>query len=427
MVGEIPLAKRLEKLVEGSLRLLCQIGTMRVLHVLDHSLPMQSGYTFRTRAIVKAQLARGWAVACLTGPRQVDVEGDPEIVDGITFYRTPKPTPGPSPLAEWREIRALGARLEELVREWRPDQLHAHSPVLTALAALPVARRHAIPLLYEIRAFWEDAAVGNGTGREGSAKYRLTRMLETHAASRADAVAVICEGLRDDLIRRGIPADKILVSPNGVDLGLFGKARPRDEAFARALGLDDAEVIGFIGSFYDYEGLDDLIAAMPLLAARRPKARLLLVGGGPMEAALRTQAEASPVADRILFAGRVPHQEVELYYALVDVLAYPRKAMRLTELVTPLKPLEAMAQGKLVAASDVGGHRELIADGVTGVLFPPNDPPKLAETLAELFERREEWDVRRAAARAFVERERNWASNISRYEPVYQRLTGKAS
>ncbi|MGQ0661281.1 TIGR04063 family PEP-CTERM/XrtA system glycosyltransferase [Sphingosinicella sp.] len=400
---------------------------MRVLHILDHSLPMHSGYTFRTRAIVKAQLARGWEVACLTGPRQADPAGDPEIVDGITFHRTPPPPPSPSPIAEWREIRALEARLDALVREWRPDQLHAHSPVLTALGALPVARRHGIPLLYEIRAFWEDAAVGNGTGTEGSAKYRLTRRLETHVAHQADAVAVICDGLRDDLVARGVPADKIIVSPNGVDLELFGKPVARDAAFARRLGLKDAEVVGFIGSFYDYEGLDDLIAAMPALAARRPKARLLLVGGGPKEEALRAQAAASPAADRILFAGRVPHQEVELYYALIDVLAYPRKAMRLTELVTPLKPLEAMAQGKLVAASNVGGHRELIADGVTGVLFPPDDPEALAAALADLFDRPGEWDARRAAARAFVERERNWASNISRYSPVYERLTGKAS
>ncbi len=136
------------------------------------------------------------------------------------------------------------------------------------------------------------------------------------------------------------------------------------------MGAGGAEVIGFIGSFYDYEGLDDLIAAMPRLVAARPGARLLLVGGGPMEAALRAQAEASPVADAIRFVGRVPHQEVERYYGLVDVLAYPRKKMRLTDLVTPLKPLEAMAQRRLVAASDVGGHRELIEDGRTGTLFP---------------------------------------------------------
>jgi len=399
---------------------------MRILHILDHGLPLHSGYAFRTRAIVKAQLARGWEVACLTGPRHEASGPDPEIVDGITFYRTPRPGPAPAPLGEWREIRALSARLDALVAEWKPDQLHAHSPVLSALAALPVARRHGLPLVYEIRAFWEDASVGNGTGREGSARYRLTRMLETHAAHKADAVAVICEGLREDLIRRGIDPDKIVVAPNGVDMDLFGHPPGADKAFARSLGLEDADTVGFIGSFYDYEGLDDLIAAMPALAARRPKAQLLLVGGGPMEAALKAQAAASPAAGRIRFVGRVPHDEVELYYALIDILAYPRKAMRLTELVTPLKPLEAMAQRKLVAASNVGGHRELIEDGVTGTLFPAGDPAALAEALASLFERRGEWDGRRDTARAFVERERNWSSNISRYAPVYQRLTGKA-
>src|SRR5919112_4598093 len=179
---------------------------MRILHVLDHGLPLHSGYAFRTRAIVKAQLEQGWQVACLTGPRQGKDGPEVEFIDGITFYRTRPLPPWPSPLGEWREIRALRRRLDEVIADWRPDQVHAHSPVLTALAALPVARRHRLPLLYEIRAFWEDAAVGNGTGREGSLRYRLTRMLETRACRRADAVAVICEGLRRDLVRRGIPA-----------------------------------------------------------------------------------------------------------------------------------------------------------------------------------------------------------------------------
>jgi PEP-CTERM/exosortase A-associated glycosyltransferase len=399
---------------------------MRILHVLDHGLPLQSGYSFRTRAIVKAQMERGWDPVCLTGPRHAAEAAGPETVDGITFHRTTYVPTGPSPLREWREITAFSRRIEQAIAELRPDQVHVHSPVLNALAALKPARKAGVPLLYEIRAFWEDAAVGNGTGREGSARYRVTRQLETWAATKADAVAVICEGLRADLVSRGVDPAKIMVSPNGVDLGLFGKPLGRDHAFARSLGLDDAEVVGFIGSFYDYEGLDDLIAAMPLLARLRPKARLLLVGGGPMEAQLRAQAAASPAADRIVFAGRVPHNEVELYYALVDVLAYPRKAMRLTELVTPLKPLEAMAQGKLVAASDVGGHRELIEHDVTGTLFPPGDPAALAVALGGLFEDREGWDERRSTARAFVERDRNWASNISRYAPVYAKLTGKA-
>jgi glycogen(starch) synthase len=318
-------------------------------------------------------------------------------------------------------------RIEELVETWRPDQLHAHSPVLSALAAMPVARRRGLPLLYEIRAFWEDAAVGNGTGREGSARYRLTRMLESHVARRADAIAVICEGLRKDLIARGMPADKIMVSPNGVDMNLFGAPLSPDLDFGRSLGLEDADTVGFIGSFYDYEGLDDLIRAMPRLVERRPSAQLLLVGGGPMEEQLKAQALASPVAERIRFVGRVPHDEVDRYYALIDILAYPRKAMRLTELVTPLKPLEAMAQRKLVVASDVGGHRELIRHDVTGTLFPAGDPDALADAMAGLFDRRGDWDKRRDTARRFVERERNWSSNISVYAPVYQRLTGKAS
>lgn len=398
---------------------------MRILHVLDHGLPLHSGYTFRTRAIVTAQQARGLDVACLTGPRQGATAADTEVIDGIIFHRTQPPAHAPSPLREWREIKALEARLGALVQEWRPDQLHVHSPVLNALAALAVARREGLPLLYEIRAFWEDAAVGNGTGREGSPRYRATRALETWAARRADAVAVICEGLRRDLAERGIPPEKIIVAPNGVDMSLFGSPLAPDAKLGRRLGLGGADVVGFIGSFYDYEGLDDLIAAMPLLLARRPRAHLLLVGGGPMEEELKAQALASPARERIHFIGRVPHHEVDLYYSLIDILAYPRKAMRLTELVTPLKPLEAMAQRKLVVASNVGGHRELIEDGVTGTLFPAGDPAALADALDGLFANRGRWDERRDVARRFVERDRNWSSNISSYIPTYQRLTGK--
>ncbi len=389
---------------------------MRILHVLDHSLPLHSGYTFRTRAIMKAQVARGWEVAGVSGPRHNGGNGC-ETVDGLNFHRTAGLAPTFSPHGEWREIGAFARSIDRVVEGFRPDILHAHSPVIGALAALRVARKHKLPLLYEIRAFWEDAAVGNGTGREGSFRYRATKALETWAVRRADAVAVICDGLRGDLIARGIDPAKIMVSPNGVDLELFGAPPPRDDALARQLGLD-GDVIGFIGSFYDYEGVDDLIAAMPLI----PQAKLLLVGGGPMEAKLKAQAAGNP---NIVFVGRVPHEEVERYYGLIDILAYPRKKMRLTDLVTPLKPLEAMAQGRLVAASDVGGHRELIEDGVTGTLFAPGDPQAIAAALNGLLANREAWSERRTAARAFVERDRNWSSNISRYEPVYLKLAGK--
>ena len=402
---------------------------MRILHILDHSLPLHSGYTFRTRAILKAQQALGLEVACVTGARHAledaVVEGAWDTHDGLRFHRGGGVTAGLPVLSEIREVRAFTRAILRAAENFRPDILHAHSPVLNALAARSAAKRLGLPLVYEIRAFWEDAAVGNGTGREGSAKYRVTKAIETWAVNRADAVAVICEGLRGDLIARGVPAGKIMVSPNGVDLGLFGDPPPPDAALRAKLGLDGAEVIGFIGSLYDYEGIDDLIAAMPALVAQRPDAHLLLVGGGPRADVLKAQAESSPAASRIHFVGRVPHAEVERYYSLIDVLCYPRKKMRLTDLVTPLKPLEAMAQRRLVAASDIGGHRELIRDGETGTLFAPDDPAAIAASLAGLLAGRDSWESRREAGRRFVEQERDWASNAKRYLPVYQRVAQK--
>ena len=394
----------------------------RVLHVLDHSLPLHSGYTFRTRAILTAQQASGLEVRGITGLRHVADGPDTEEVDGITFHRTRGTAGGPPAYREWREIQLLADAIVALAQDWRPDVLHAHSPALCGKAAALAAKRLGLPLVYEIRAFWEDAAVSNGTGSEGNLKYRLTRALENNVVAAADAVVTICRGLNDDLVSRGVDPAKITLSPNGVDLALFGEVPSADPALAGELGLGDGPVVGFIGSFYDYEGIDDLIAAMPALIARVPEARLLLVGGGPMESALRAQAEASPVAGAIHFVGRVPHSEVERYYALIDVMAYPRKRSRLTDLVTPLKPLEAMAQRKLVAASDVGGHRELITHGKTGVLFAPDDPAACAAALADLLANRPSWPAYREAGLAHVRSNHDWAKNVHRYHVVYQVL-----
>jgi len=422
----------------------------RVLHILDHSLPLQSGYTFRTRAILKSQQASGIEVRAITGLRHTQDEkpGEnpdagtragpdgqmAEHIDGLTFYRTAGNAGGPAGIREWREVARLAAAIERVVDEWKPDILHAHSPALCGLAALRVARKRKIPLVYEIRAFWEDAAVGNQTGRQGSIKYRATRALENRVVAGADAVFTICNGLRQDLIARGFAGSKIGISPNGVDLDLFGEPPPRDSALAAQIGIGTSgeagtsigktagPVIGFIGSFYDYEGLDDLIEAMPLLRARQPGAQLLMVGGGPMDSALRAQAAASPASDAIIFTGRVPHTQVERYYSLVDILAYPRKRSRLTDLVTPLKPLEAMAQGRIVAASDVGGHKELIVDGVTGILFPADDPQGCADALADLAENRPDWDRMRERAIDHVHAAHDWAINIQNYQSVYHHL-----
>ncbi len=396
---------------------------MRILHILDHSIPLHSGYTFRTLAILREQRKLGWDTAHLTSPKHSAPSAPEETVDGWHFYRTP-PASGPRlpGLAEVALMKATQTRLLELARRLRPQILHAHSPVLNAIPALRVGKLLGIPVVYEVRAFWEDAAVDHGSTHEGSMRYRLTRRLETHALRQARHVFTICEGLRGDIVARGIPSSKVTVIPNAVDIESFEPGGTPDAALQARLGLAGATVLGFIGSFYAYEGLDLLLAALPGLLQQRPDVRVLLVGGGPQEAALKAQAAALGVADKVVFTGRVPHAEVQRYYDLIDVLAYPRHSMRLTELVTPLKPLEAMAQGRLLVASDVGGHRELIRDGETGFLFRAGSAPALAQAIVDVLARRADWPRLRAAGRRFVEAERNWQHSVGRYRAPYLAL-----
>ncbi|SDO41647.1 PEP-CTERM/exosortase A-associated glycosyltransferase, Daro_2409 family [Rhodoferax sp. OV413] len=396
----------------------------RILHVLDHSIPLHSGYTFRTLSILREQRKLGWETFHLTTPKHTADGPLEETVDGWHFYRTAAPAvagrlPGLGELALMRQVERRLQQVAELVR---PDILHAHSPVLNALPTLRVGKRLGIPVVYEVRAFWEDAAVDHGTTEEGSLRYRFTRRLETRALKRANHVFTICEGLRADIVARGIPAENVTVIPNAVDIESFDVGGVPDMALKSQLGLAGSTVLGFIGSFYAYEGLDVLLNALPQILQRVPNVRVLLVGGGPQDAALKAQAQALGIQDKVVFTGRVPHAEVRRYYDLVDVLAYPRHSMRLTELVTPLKPLEAMAQGRLLAASDVGGHLELIQDGKTGTLFKADDADALASKVLDLLANQDRWPALRAQARSFVETERNWPVSVARYRPVYERL-----
>jgi PEP-CTERM/exosortase A-associated glycosyltransferase len=280
--------------------------------------------------------------------------------------------------------------------------------------------------VYEVRAFWEDAAVDHGTTREGSLRYRLTRALETWTMRRAAAVTTICEGLRSDILGRGIPSERVTVVPNAVNLEEFPVLSEQAADLARRLGLENRFVLGFLGSFYGYEGLDVLLEAVPQILQFEPRARVLLVGGGPEEGRLEAQAERLGIADKVMFTGRVPHRDVNRYYSVIDLLVYPRKSMRLTETVTPLKPLEAMAQGRLLIASDVGGHRELVEDGRTGYLFSPGDAGALARAVQRVQADRPRWGDIKMNGRQFVERERNWRASVSRYADVYARATGRA-
>jgi PEP-CTERM/exosortase A-associated glycosyltransferase len=398
---------------------------MRILHVLDHSIPLHSGYTFRTRAILEQQRALGFETFHLTSAKHKGPEVLVEEVDGFRFFRTPRPHNWYAELPllnQFSIVDSLAKRLGEVIDEVQPDILHAHSPALNGLAALRVAQWHSLPVVYECRAFWEDAAVDHGTSREGGLRYRATRALETYVFKRAHAITTICEGLRRDIIARGIPAEKVTVIPNAVDIQRFQLAGDPDSAFRQELGLAGKTVLGFIGSFYAYEGLPLLLEAMPRILQERPDLMLLLVGGGPQESSLRELANRLQLSRNVVFSGRVPHDKVQKYYDQVDIFVYPRYSMRLTEIVTPLKPLEAMAQGRLVVASDVGGHKELIADRETGWLFKAGDAEDLARTVLDLLATPEVWPGIKRAGRKFVESERNWPASVRRYCRIYESL-----
>ena len=396
---------------------------IRILHVLDHSLPHLSGYAVRSHYLLRSQRQLSLRPIALTSPKHGSDTAGAEI-DGISYLRTP-PAPRSTALAgigEFQLMLRLARRLAEVVREQDIQLVHAHSPVLNGIPALWVARRTGIPVVYEIRAFWEDAAVDHGTHREASLRYRTIRALETWLIRRVDAVGVISEGLAREVIARGISPDKVFRIPNGVDTELFHPAA-RDFELEHRWGLEGKVVIGFIGSFYRYEGLDLLVQAFANLAATCPQACLLLVGAGETADSLRTEVQRLGIESRIVFAGPVPHADIGRYYSVCDVLVYPRKSMRLTELVTPLKPLEAMAAGKAVVGSDVGGLRELIRDHETGMLFAASDPDDLARVLTVLVGRPELRNALGANARACVGCEREWKTLARVYEQTYAVLT----
>ncbi|BAW80588.1 group 1 glycosyl transferase [Candidatus Nitrosoglobus terrae] len=401
---------------------------MKILHVLDHSLPLQSGYSFRTWSILKQQRALGWETFHVTSPKHNVAAGkvvEKEEFDGFEFFRVLDPLSRVDKiplLRQWVVIKALEYRLLKLIPIIKPDIIHAHSPALNGKAAIRAAKQFGIPVVYEVRAFWEDAAVDHGKHQAWGIRYRLSRNLETQVLTHADGIVTICEGLRSEIIERDVPSEKIIVVPNAVDVEQFRYSYFEDSQLRVSLGLEGKLVLGFLGSFYAYEGLDLLLQAFPKILKEYPNARVLLTGGGPQSKHLQRLALKLGLTDKVIFTGRVPNTEIYRYYNLVDIAVYPRLQMRLTDLVTPLKPLEAMAQGKLVVASDVGGHRELIRDGQTGSLFKAGNIEALASTIIALLGSPHCWDAFREAGRAFVETERTWTQSVMKYASLYSRL-----
>lgn len=401
---------------------------MRILHVFDHSIPLHSGYTFRSYQILREQRALGFQTIHVTSIKHLNPESSEETVEDLKFFRTTEYNRFFSKLpviSQYEVVRSLKRRLRQILKMEKVDVIQAHSPMLNGMAAATVGKEFNIPLLYEIRAFWEDAAVSHGICKEGDLRYRLSRDMETKVVRDADAVTVICKGLKQDLISRGIPSEKITLIPNAVDITKFSGASAPNKILRTKLGLDGSVTLGFIGSFYDYEGLEILLESLPVILKEVPNVKLLLVGGGPEVENLKEVTKLFGIQEYVIFTGRVPHDKVQEYYNQVDIFVYPRKKMRLTELVTPLKPLEAMAQHKLVVASDIGGHNELIEDGKNGILFKPDNSLSLARTIIDLLKRQESWPRMIAEGRKYVEEERNWKNSIANYPAVFDRIVNR--
>lgn len=400
---------------------------MRVLHVLDHSLPYLSAYSYRTSCVISRQRQLGVTPLVLTSPRHEAFNEECELFDGVEHYRLrwplfhfvlfPQSVPG---LRDTAFVSALAAGILRLARRAKVDLIHAHSPALNALAARRAARRLGIPWIYELRYYEHDAAVESGRMRCGSLGYRKAQWLEDRAVRRADAVVVNSLPLRAELVSRGVAPQKLFEALNGIDTQAFQPLRPDADLIDR-YDLAGKTVIGFVGSFYHYEGLDDLVSAMLYVLRERRDVKLLLAGSGEAEEALRVRVPRE-WRGHFVFARAIEQEDVPRYYSVMDILVYPRRSTRLTELTTSTRPLEAMAMERAVIASGVGGMSELIRHGRTGFIVETDNPNTLAAWISRLVGNRAERREIGRNARAYVVEKRDWKCIASRYLEIYSHL-----
>lgn len=399
---------------------------MKVLHVLNASVPIVAGYTSRAKYIVNSQKEIGFHPSVLTSPRQGRTGIDKEVIEGTNYFRADLPKgialrgQGIGIFKLIVELVVFYIRVKAAIRMVTPDLIHAHSPILWALPAFISARCRKIPFVYEIRALWEDAAVDSGATKERSARYLLTKIIETWLVKRAEHVVVICEGLKSEMLGRGINSEKITIIRNGVDSEVF-RPMEKDRGLAEVLKLNRGVVVGYIGSLYKFEGVQRLVECLIKICAADKEVSGLIVGSGETEGDIRGMIEKFKMQERIIMVRQVPHREVKSYYSLMDILVYPRESKRLTELVTPLKPLEAMAMGKTVLASDVGGLSELVSNGRNGILFRKSDLKDLLEKLSFLISNAVFRDEIGRNARDSVRLSRDWRTICEGYRTVYEK------
>lgn len=396
--GDEPRAGRLLARIEAQLRVLrgwrprvegrgVRSIEGRVLHVCHASILDQvSGYTVRTHRVARAQQASGIdaSVMTLAGFGGGNDGGEPsEALDGVTYHRLGPANARELPTDERLQVNAELA--SELVAEFRPAVLHASSDYQNATVALALREATRIPVIYEVRGFWEETWLARQpAGAEDSDAYKMRREVNQACMRDADHVITLSESMKRELIARGVDADQVTVVPHTVEPDELYPVDCDAELAAR-LGIRPGEfVVGYVGSLLAYEGLDLVVEAVAALRDRGDPVHCLLVGGGPEQDGLRTLVEELGIESHVHLVGAVPQSAVRAYFGLLDAFAMPRLDRRVCRLVTPLKPYEAMATATPLIVSDLEPLREIVGDRATGLIVEPESSGALAEAIAEL-------------------------------------------
>ncbi len=402
------------------------------LAVLAQSLPHRSGgYATRSHGILTGLRSRGWEPQVVTrlgfpydrwsSSNTEEVPGE-DVVDGIAYHRLLEPGERAyptTPVASY--IERFTARIMAQATQQRAALIHASSFQNNGLAGLAAARRLGIPFIYEMRGLEDLMKVSRNPAFADTGSYRFISGLENHIVAHADVTFVITEALREEMIQRGGPADRIVVLPNGVHTSEF-EPRPRDARLQAELGLGERMVIGYAGGLVDYEGLDLLVEAAAALAERRSDFVVVIVGDGHMDARLRRLVEQMGLQEFVIFTGRVPHDEVARYLSLFDITPFPRLPLPVCELISPMKPFEAMAMGKAVIASSVAALTEIVEHDVRGLVFDKGDSTDFAAQLDRYLDSATLREEMGRGARQWVFEKQDWSDVVAVADSVYRRL-----
>lgn len=408
-------------------------GRDRVLHLLKASLPYRrSGYTLRSAYLLTEQARAGTdvlAVTALDFPPPDRARGDDgdavpaeEQLRGVRHVRLRRDH-APVPEHGDEYLGAFATALAEVVRRERPTVIHAHSGHRgydQALVALAVGRAMGVPVVYEVRGFFEALWTSDVARSEQAELFRLRRAVETACMRQAAAVTTLSESMREDIVERdGVDPERVFVIPNGVRPEELAP-RPRRPELVEQLGLDGAFTFGYVSNLdHPREGQELLVEAVQRLRQNGLPATALVVGEGVRGAELRELARRRGVEEHVVFTGSVDHDLVGDYYALLDVFVVPRVDERAARLVTPLKPYEAMAMRLPVVVSDLPALLEIVGGGSRGESFPAGDADALAAVLARLAADPARRERLAEVGLRWVLEHRTWKAAASRYQQVY--------